>query len=257
MTSETSDGLMSGLLCLPAVHWPAMRLARIGLLLGTIMVTRGGLNPVSAFCGLVGLLVAAAAAAQTYPTRPIALIVPFSAGGPTDTIGRIMAERMGRSLGQTVVVENTTGAGGSIAVGRVARAAPDGYMLSIGHFGTHVISGATYQLQYDLLRDLEPVAMLATNPQILVSKTAVPARDLRALIAWAKATQDNVSIGNGAAGTPAHVSAVYFKKLTGTQAQIIHYRGAAHAMQDVFAGHIDLEFDTPSCAVPHSRVSNV
>ena len=210
-----------------------------------------------AFCGFVGLLVAAAAAAQTYPTRPIALIVPFSAGGPTDTIGRIMAERMGRSLGQTVVVENTTGAGGSIAVGRVARAAPDGYMLSIGHFGTHVISGATYQLQYDLLRDLEPVAMLATNPQILVSKTAVPARDLQELIAWAKANQDKVSIGTGGAGTPAHVSAVYFKKLTGAQAQIIHYRGAAPAMQDLFAGHIDLYFDQAASAVPNSRAGRV
>jgi len=221
------------------------------------MVLGGGLNQVKAFCGFVGLLVAAAAAAQTYPTRPIALIVPFSAGGPTDTIGRIMAERMGRSLGQTVVVENTTGAGGSIAVGRVARAAPDGYMLSIGHFGTHVISGATYQLQYDLLRDLEPVAMLATNPQILVSKTAVPARDLQELIAWAKTNQDKVSIGTGGAGTPAHVSAVYFKKLTATQAQIIHYRGAAPAMQDLFAGHIDLYFDQAASAVPNSRAGRV
>jgi tripartite-type tricarboxylate transporter receptor subunit TctC len=154
-------------------------------------------------------------------------------------------------------VENTTGAGGSIAVGRVARAAPDGYMLSIGHFGTHVISGATYQLQYDLLRDLEPVAMLATNPQILVSKTAVPARDLQELIAWAKANQDKVSIGTGGAGTPAHVSAVYFKNLTGTQAQIIHYRGAAPAMQDLFAGHIDLYFDQAVSAVPNSRAGRV
>src|ERR1700716_317057 len=121
----------------------------------------------------IALLAMQSSGAQTYPARPVAIVVPFSAGGPTDTIARIMAERMGRSLGQPVVVENTTGAGGSIAVGRIARAAPDGYMLSIGHFGTHVISGATYQLQYDLLRDLEPVAMLATNPQILVSKTAV------------------------------------------------------------------------------------
>ena len=210
-----------------------------------------------AFCGFVGLVVAAAASAQTYPTRPIVLVVPFSAGGPTDTIGRIMAERMGRSLGQTVVVENTTGAGGSIAVGRVVRAAPDGYMLSIGHFGTHVISGATYQLQYDLLRDLEPLAMLAANPQILVSKTAVPARDLQELVARAKTNQDKVSIGTGGAGTPAHVSAVYFKKLTGTQAQIIHYRGAAPAMQDLFAGHIDLYFDQAVSAVPNSRAGRV
>src|SRR3989442_4059104 len=168
MTSETSDGLMSGLLCLPAVHWPAMRLARIGLLLGAIMVTRGGLNPVRALCGLVGLVIAAAASAQNYPARAVTLIVPFSAGGPTDTIGRIMAERMGRSLGQTVVVENTTGAGGSIGVGRVARAAPDGYALGIGHIGTHVINAAVYQLPFDVLKDLEPVAMIATNPQVII-----------------------------------------------------------------------------------------
>src|SRR5712691_7295091 len=105
------------------------------------------------------------------------LVVPFSAGGPTDTIGRIMAERMGRSLGQTIIVENTTGAGGSIAVGKVVRAAPDGYTLSIGHFGTHVVAGAVYPLKYDMLKELEPVAMLSTNPQILVSKSALAAKD--------------------------------------------------------------------------------
>ncbi len=126
------------------------------------------------------------ASAQSYPTHPIALVVPFSAGGPTDTIGRIMAERMGRSLGQTIVVENTTGAGGSIGVGKVVRAAPDGYTLGIGHNGTHVINGAIYPLQYDLLKDLEPVAMITTNATFLVSKTAVPARDLKELIAWMK-----------------------------------------------------------------------
>src|SRR2546422_5603089 len=159
------------------------------------MVLGGGLNQMKAFCGFVGLLVAAAAAAQTYPTRPIALIVPFSAGGPTDTIGRIIAERMGRSLGQTIVVENTTGAGGSIGVGKVVRATPDGYTLGIGHNGTHVINGAIYPLQYDLLKDLEPVAMITTNATFLVSKTAVPARDLKELIAWMKLNKDKVSIG--------------------------------------------------------------
>jgi tripartite-type tricarboxylate transporter receptor subunit TctC len=215
------------------------------------------LNQVKAFCGFVGLVVAAAASAQTYPTRPIALVVPFSAGGPTDTIARIMAERMGRSLGQTVVVENTTGAGGSIGVGRVARAAPDGYALGIGHIGTHVISGAVYQLPFDLLRDLEPVAMIATNPQFIVSKNAVPARDLRELLAWVKANQEKVSIGDGGAGTPGHVSGVYFKNVTATQAQIIHYRGAAPATQDLLSGQIDMMFDQAANSLPQIRAGRM
>jgi tripartite-type tricarboxylate transporter receptor subunit TctC len=203
------------------------------------------------------VLAAGAAAAQNYPVKPITMVVPFSAGGPTDTIGRILGERIGKSLGQTVLVENTTGAGGSIAVGRVVRAAPDGYILSIGHLGTHVITGATYQLQYDALRDLAPVAMVATNPQILVSKTAIAAKDLKELVAWVGANGNKVSIGTGGAGTPAHVSAVYFKQLTGSEAQIIHYRGAAPAMTDLFAGHIDLYFDQAVTAVPNSRSGRV
>jgi tripartite-type tricarboxylate transporter receptor subunit TctC len=197
------------------------------------------------------------ASAQSYPTHAIALVVPFSAGGPTDIIGRIMAERMGRSLGQTIVVENTTGAGGSIGVGRVVRAVPDGHTLSIGHNGTHVINGAIYPLQYDLLKDLEPVAMITTNATFLVSKTAVPARDLKELIAWMKLNKDKVSIGTSGPGAPAHVSAVYFKQLTNTQAQIIHYRGAAPAMQDLIAGHIDLYFDQAVTAVPNIRAGKV
>jgi len=215
------------------------------------------LNQVKAFCGLVGLVIAAAASAQNYPTRAIALIVPFSAGGPTDTIGRIMAERMGRSLGQTVVVENTTGAGGSIGVGRVARAAPDGYALGIGHIGTHVINAAVYQLPFDVLKDLEPVAMIATNPQVIISKNAVPAKDLKELLAWVKSNQERVSIGTGGAGTPAHVSGVYFKNVTGTQAQIIHYRGAAPATQDLLSGQIDMMFDQAANSLPQVRAGRV
>lgn len=197
------------------------------------------------------------AGAQGYPTRPISLVVAFSAGGPTDTIARIMAERMTRALGQTVLVENTTGAGGSIGVGRVARAAPDGYVLGIGHIGTHVINGAVYQLTYDVLKDLEPVAMIATNPQIIVSKNAVPAKDLQELVAWVKANQEKVSIGTGGAGTPAHVSGVYFQNITGAQLQIVHYRGAAPAMQDLIGGHIDLEFDQAANALPQVRAGKI
>src|SRR5712671_7123083 len=134
----------------------------------------------------IALLAMQSLAAQTFPARPVAIVVPFSAGGPTDTIARIMAERMGRSLGQPVIVENTTGAGGSIAVGRIARGAPDGYLLGIGHIGTHVINGALYPLQYDLLKDLEPISLIASNPQIIASKNALPAKDLKELLDWVK-----------------------------------------------------------------------
>src|SRR5437868_13171281 len=163
--------------------------------------------------------------AQNFPTRAVALVVPFSAGGPTDTIARIFAQRMTQSLGQTVVVENTTGAGGSIGVGRVVRSSPDGYTLSIGHIGTHVVNGAIYQLPYDLLRDLAPVAMIASNPQVIVSKNAVPAKDLKEFVAWVKANSDKVTSGTGGSGTPSHVSGVYFQNVTGAKIQIVHYRG--------------------------------
>ena len=190
---------------------------------------------------------------QGYPAHQLSIVVPFSAGGPTDTIARIVAERMSRALGQTVVVENATGAGGSIGVGKVARAAPDGYTLGIGHIGTHVINGAIYQLPYDLLKDFEPVAMIATNPQILVSKNALPAKNLNELLAWVKANPQKVSYGTGGAGTPSHISGVQLQKVTGTEIQIIHYRGAAPAMQDILAGHIDLTFDQAANSLPQIR----
>lgn len=197
------------------------------------------------------------AAAQAFPTHPVTIVVPFSAGGPTDTIARIFAQRMTQPLGQTVVVENTTGAGGSIGVGRVVRSSPDGYTLSIGHIGTHVVNGAIYQLPYDLLKDLAPVAMIASNPQIIVSKNSVPAKDLKELVAWVKANPDKVSSGTGGSGTPSHVSGVYFQNVTGAKIQIIHYRGSAPAMQDVMAGHIDMSFDQAASALPLVRSGKV
>ena len=197
------------------------------------------------------------AAAQGFPTRSIAIVVPFSAGGPTDTIARLIGQRISTTLGQTVIVENVTGAGGSIGVGKVARAAPDGYTMSIGHVGTHVINGAVHQLNYDLLKDLVPVAMVATNPQLVVSRNSIPAKDLKELVAWVKANDDKTTIGTGGAGTPAHVTAVYFQTLVGTKVQIIHYRGAAPAMQDVMAGHIDMSFDQAVQAVPQAKAGRV
>ena len=193
------------------------------------------------------------ATAQTYPARAVTMVVPFSAGGPTDTIARIMAERMGKALGQTVVVENTTGAAGSIGVGRVARAAPDGYMLSIGHWSTHVVNGAVYQLSYDVLKDFEPVAMIASNPQLIISKNAVPAKDLNELVAWVKANQDKVSVGTAGVGSASHVGGIYFQDIIGAKLLFVPYRGAAPAIQDLMAGQIDLMLDQAANSLPWVR----
>ena len=200
-------------------------------------------------------LIVAAARAQPYPTRPVSIVVPFSAGGPTDTIARIMAERMSRSLGQPVLVENVTGAGGNIGVARVVRAAPDGYVISIGHVGPHVINGAMYHLSYDLLKDLAPIGMFVTNPQIIVSKNALPTKDLKELIAYVKSTP--TSLGTGGAGTPSHIGAVYLQKLAGGPSQIVHYRGGAPASADLMAGHIDVFFDQAANSLPLIRTGRV
>src|SRR5215510_5659875 len=145
------------------------------------------------------------ATAQAYPTRPMTMVVPYSAGGPTDTIARIMAERMRTSLGQIIIVENTTGAAGTIGVGRLARAAPDGYTIGIGHWGTHVVNAAVYPLQYDVLADFTPISLVANNPQLIVSKNAVPAKGMKELIAWIKANQATVTQGTAGAGSASHI----------------------------------------------------
>ena len=197
------------------------------------------------------------ASGQSYPSRPIVLVVPYSAGGPTDTLARIMSARMGTALGQTVVVENVTGAGGTIGVGRVARAAPDGYTVCIGHWGTHVVNGAIYELQYDVLKDFEPVAMIASNPQLIVSKNAVPAKDLKELIAWVKANQSKVSAGIAGIGAASHITGVYFQNRTGTQFEFVPYRGAGPALKDLIGGHLDLMFDQAANSIPHVRAGSI
>ena len=178
--------------------------------------------------------------AQSYPSRPITIVVPFSAGGPTDTLARIIGERMRKPLGQTVLVDNTTGAGGSIGVGKVARALPDGYMVSIGHWGTHVVNGAYYALPFNLLTDFEPVAMIASNPQLIVSKIAVPAKNLKELMAWTKTNSDKILVGTGGVGGASHIAAIYFQNVIGAKFQFVPYRGGAPALQALLAGEIDL-----------------
>jgi tripartite-type tricarboxylate transporter receptor subunit TctC len=199
------------------------------------------------------LAAAAPAGAQDYPTRPITMIVPFAAGGPTDVLARIMAEGMRPSLGQNVLIENATGAAGSIGVGKAVRAAPDGYTLSIGHWSTHVINGAIYNLPYDLLTDLEPVALLSANPQLIVANNAVPATDLKSLVAWIKANPDKVSAGTAGPGSASHVGGVYFQKFSGTKFLFVPYRGTGPAMQDLIGGRIQLMLDQSSNSLPQVR----
>jgi tripartite-type tricarboxylate transporter receptor subunit TctC len=194
-----------------------------------------------------------AATAQTYPDRSINVIVPFSAGGPTDALIRTIGERMRETLGQSVLVENVTGAAGTIGVGRVAKAAPDGYTLSFGHWSTHVVNGAAYPLNYDLLTDFEPVALLTSYPMLLVSKNDVPAKDLKEFLAWARASQDKASVGTIGVGSAAHVAGVYFEKIAGVKLNYIPYRGAAPALQDLLAGNIDFMFDHVANALPHVK----
>jgi tripartite-type tricarboxylate transporter receptor subunit TctC len=197
------------------------------------------------------------AGAQSYPARPMTMVVPFAPGGPTDTIGRIMAERMRAPLGQPVVIENVTGAGGSIGVGRVVRAAADGYTISIGNSSSHVFNGAIYALPYDLLNDLEPVALLCSQPLLIVAKKAMPANDLKELIAWLTANPDKASQGTPGAGTAAHITGAFFQKQTGTRFAFVPYRGTGPAMQDLVAGQIDFMIDTPTNSLPHVRTGAI
>jgi tripartite-type tricarboxylate transporter receptor subunit TctC len=206
---------------------------------------------------MIAAIGVASAAAQTYPTRPVTMVVPFAAGGPTDTIARILAEGMRASLGQSVIIENTTGAAGSIGVGRVARAAPDGYTIGIGHWSTHVVNAAVYPLQYDVLNDFEPISLVANNPQLIVSKNAVPAKDLTELIAWIKQNGDHITQGTAGVGSASHIAGIYFQKLTGTTFQFIPYRGAGPVMQDMLAGHIDLNFDQAANSLPQVRAGQI
>jgi tripartite-type tricarboxylate transporter receptor subunit TctC len=209
---------------------------------------------------IAGAVLAAAAAlahAQGYPSRPVTLIVPFAAGGPTDTLARILAERISRPLGQTVVVENVAGAGGTIANNRMMQAHADGYTVAIGHLGTHVLAPAVQDLNVDYVNGFEPVAMIATNPQVMVSKIDFPAKDLKEMVAYVKANPGKVSYGTGGPGTPSHVMAVYFGNELKSPLNIVHYKGAGPALQDVIAGHVDLTFDQAATGLAQVRAGKV
>ena len=195
--------------------------------------------------------------AQAYPSRPITMIVPFPPGGLADVIGRIAAEGMRASLGQSIIIENVGGANGSIGTGRVARTAPDGYTLVLGIWNTHVGNAATYALQYDVVKDFAPIALLADAPLLLVAKKAIPANDLKELIAWLKANPDKASMGTVGAGSPGHLLGLLLQQETGTRFGLVAYRGAAPQTQDLVAGQIDMGFANPATALPHVQAGSI
>ena len=197
------------------------------------------------------------ARAQSFPTRPITIVVPFPAGGPTDTLGRVLADRMKNSLGQSVIIENLTGAAGTIGSTHVARSAPDGYTLILGHWQTHVVNGATYTLPFDVVNDFAPIALVADCPMWLVGRSGLAAQNLQELIAWMKESPGKATVGIGGVGGGADVVGTYFQKNTGTQFQFVPYRGAAPMMQDLLAGHIDLTFTQVASALAQVRSGQV
>jgi tripartite-type tricarboxylate transporter receptor subunit TctC len=200
---------------------------------------------------------ASSAVGQTYPSKPVTLVNPFAAGGPVDAVARIMSVPMSKALGQPVLVDYTVGAAGTLGVGRVARATPDGKTLSIGHWSTHVINAAIYPLQYDVLKDLEPVGMICANPLMIVARSSFPANDLKELIAWLKANPDKASVGTAGVGSSSHMGGIYFQGATGTKVVYIPYKGTGPAMQDLLAGRIDFMVDQASNSLPQVRAGKI
>jgi tripartite-type tricarboxylate transporter receptor subunit TctC len=201
---------------------------------------------------------AAPALAQSYPSKPINLIVPFAAGGPTDLMARIVGERMAKELGQQFIIDNTTGAAGSIAVGKAVRAAPDGYTIQIGHVGTNVANGTIYKnLNYDMLTDLVPIARLPQNPMLIVSSNQLPTKTLKELVEYLKANPDKVPGGTAGMGSGSHLGALAFFAATGTSYQLVPYRGTGPAMQDLMANQIQVMVDQSANSLPQVRAGKV
>ncbi len=196
--------------------------------------------------------------AQTYPARPVTLIVPYGAGGPTDAIARILANRMRASLGQPVIVENITGASGSIGIGKAIRSAPDGYTICVGTWATHVLNAATLNLPYDIETALDPIAQVASDPPLIVSNKGLPAENLGQLIAWLRANPSKATLGTGGPGSVSHVLGVLFQNRTYTRFQFVPYRtGVGMAVQDLVAGHIDVLFSVAANVVPLLREGTI
>lgn len=193
-----------------------------------------------------------------FPQRPITLIVPFPAGGPVDTLARILSEKLRASLGQPVIVENVSGAGGSLGVGRVARAAPDGTTLVLGNWTSSVGAPAIYPVGYDIIDDFAPVGLLAFSRLVIIARKNLPADDVQTLIRWLKADPGRATAGTIGVGSPSQVGGLHFQTLTGTRFQLVPYRGAAPALQDLVAGQIDLRFGAEaSQTLPYLRAGTI
>jgi tripartite-type tricarboxylate transporter receptor subunit TctC len=191
--------------------------------------------------------------ADTYPSRPITIVVPFAPGGATDVLPRLFAERLQVALGQPVVIENVSGAGGTIGLARVAKADPDGYTIVCGNWSTFVSNGAVYKTSYDVVKDFEPVVILPANSHVIAATKSVPASNLKELVDWTKANQSKVSMASAGVGTGGHFGAVLFQSLTGLEFPIVHYRGGGPALQDLLAGHVTLQTNQASVFLPHMR----
>src|SRR6202045_1014087 len=207
----------------------------------------------AAVVAALSLAAAAPASAQNYPDHPITMIVPLAPGGSTDTLGRIMAKAMSATLGQTVVVENVSGAAGTIGVTRAERSAPDGYTVLWGMWGTNVANGAIYNLDFDFLKDFEPVALVATQPFLIDTRKTMPANNLKELVAWLKANADKATMGTSGVGSPSHVAGVLMQNMIGVKWQMVSYRSAGLATQDLLAGFTDLQLDPPAVSLPHVK----
>jgi len=195
--------------------------------------------------------------AQLYPSRPITIIVPFAPGGATDVLPRMLGERLRASLGQSVIIENVSGAGGTIGLGRVARAAPDGYTIVSGNWSTFVSNGAIYTLPYDLVNDFEPVVLLPSNSHLMAARKSLRVSSLSELVSWLKANQDKVSMATAGVGTGSHFAAVLLQSLTGTKFPLVHYRGGGPALQDLLSGQVDLMTNQAAVFLPHARESTI
>jgi len=204
------------------------------------------------------LLTPQIACAQKYPDHPVRLILPFGPGGVADVTARIVTEKLGEKLGQRFVIENLPGASGTIGVGRVARAVPDGYTFTLGNWATHVLNGPMFSLSYDLAADFTPVALVSNDPLTIVARKSFPANDLKEFIAWLKANPDGATQGTTGAGGISTVGGLFFRKETGTRFRFVPYRnGLAAAMQDLVAGQIDFMIDTAANSLPQIRAATI
>ena len=217
-------------------------------MLGKLAVAAGiaiGLN--------LGLAASAPASADDYPSHPITMIIPLAPGGSTDVLGRIMAQAMSTRLKQPIIVENVAGAAGTIGVTRAERSTPDGYTVLWGMWGTNVANGAIYKLPFDLLNDFQPVALVATQPFLIDARKTMPANNLKELVAWLKANGDKTTMGTSGVGSPSHVAGVLMENLLGLHWQMVAYRSAGLATNDLLAGITDIQLDTPAVSLPHVR----